>query len=508
MAQVPRLIPRSLSAWVLLAVLGAGALVRFWLMLQWRPAFFGYADSIAYMLDAFENYPFFDPLRVVGYGVFIRELHDLRPDLSLVTLTQHGLGLATALMLYLTVRVADVRSRWIGVFAAAVVALGGAQIMFEHALLSESLWQFLITAAVLAVVGAAKLGGLDLARTRWAAIAIAVVGGLLLGLSVTVRLTGVFVIPLMVFWVAAATPTTRWARVGLASALLVSAIVPIYALASWQQAETGRFGVTRNGAMNFYGRVAPWADCTKFTPPAGTEELCETTPRSARPGHEVYIFGTSPAMVRWQVGGLTAVLPPEGVEQLTSWSRAAVLGQPLTYLDAVASESARLIDPGVYPGFSKPELGGYGLGPEAYPLRLRNIDPPGSVIGVWRDHYPGGGEQKTAPLTGFYRYEYRTRIPPAVMAALFALALLAPFAARGPERRLAWLVTPAALLLLVMPIVTSMYDFRYTVPVYGFLAIASAIGGWAVVTSFQGWVRHRGGRKVVTATGRRGSVTQ
>jgi hypothetical protein len=33
--------------------------------------------------------------------------------------------------------------------------------------------------------------------------------------------------------------------------------------------------LTSNSAWNLYGRIAPWADCTKFTPSPGTRALYE-----------------------------------------------------------------------------------------------------------------------------------------------------------------------------------------------------------------------------------------
>src|SRR3569623_1563185 len=52
----------------------------------------------------------------------------------------------------------------------------------------------------------------------------------------------------------------------------------------------GAWGLSRNGDWHLYARVAPFADCTKFTPPPGTETLCETTPRAARPTADAYLF--------------------------------------------------------------------------------------------------------------------------------------------------------------------------------------------------------------------------
>ncbi|RYG83079.1 MAG: hypothetical protein EON59_13970, partial [Alphaproteobacteria bacterium] len=91
-------------------------MLRLLLLAMWRPGFIGYPDTGAYLLDAFDPaYPFLDPLRVVGYGVFIRGLHDLSPNLSVLTLVQHAMGMAVAVGLYLVVRVLGVRSRWAAV---------------------------------------------------------------------------------------------------------------------------------------------------------------------------------------------------------------------------------------------------------------------------------------------------------------------------------------------------------------------------------------------------------
>ena len=60
---------------------------------------------------------FLDPLRVVGYGVFLHGLHELSATLSVVTLVQHGLGLLTALTFYVTLRQLGVRSRWVALRA-------------------------------------------------------------------------------------------------------------------------------------------------------------------------------------------------------------------------------------------------------------------------------------------------------------------------------------------------------------------------------------------------------
>ncbi len=47
----------------------------------------------------------------------------------------------------------------------------------------------------------------------------------------------------------------------------------------------GRYaGLTDFAGWNLYSRVAPFADCSRFDPPEGTEVLCEDVPPAERPG--------------------------------------------------------------------------------------------------------------------------------------------------------------------------------------------------------------------------------
>jgi hypothetical protein len=473
---------------VLVAALAVGFVVRMALMVQWRPAFIGYPDTGAYLLDAFEpsTYPFLDPLRVVGYGVFIHGLHDLSANLSAVTLAQHGLGLATALVLYVALRQLGVRSRWVAVVPAAVVALGGSQVLFEHAILTESLWLSLVALSLLALAVAAR----DELRPL-VAFGAALLAGVALGLSVPVRLPGLFALPVFLVWMAFAAGGSKLRRFGLAAVVLVGFVVVVYAFASWQEDKTGRFGLSRNGALNLYGRVAPWADCTKFDPPKDTRFLCETTPVRERSGHDFYVFAGGPASTRFGTGGLTAVLSPEGSRQLQAWSRAAILGQPLTYLHAVLRESRRLIDPDAAAGLPGQTSSGFGLGPQAYPPLLESADRDVNIVPIIAASYPGGGGVKRSDLSWFHTYEEVTRPHPLLMALMIALAALAPFVTRGSERRAAWLLTPTAFLLLALPVATSIYDYRYVFPLLGFLSGAAAIGGWGVLTAARGALAQR-----------------
>jgi hypothetical protein len=91
----------TIAALVVLLIVGIS--LRVYFMTVWRPALLGFTDSTVYLKDAFVS-TFWDPLRVVGYGLFLRWAHDLGGNLSTTILLQHALGVATGLLLYAAAR--------------------------------------------------------------------------------------------------------------------------------------------------------------------------------------------------------------------------------------------------------------------------------------------------------------------------------------------------------------------------------------------------------------------
>ncbi|HYH88839.1 MAG TPA: hypothetical protein VEX67_06380 [Solirubrobacteraceae bacterium] len=96
----------------------------------------------------------------------------------------------------------------------------------------------------------------------------------------------------------------------------------VYARAQYRA--TDYFGFTDGRGWALYARVAPFADCTAFTPPAGTRVLCEKTDARTRSGPDHYMWDAdSPAMR--VVGGAG---PPTQDELMGRFGRAAALGSP------------------------------------------------------------------------------------------------------------------------------------------------------------------------------------
>jgi hypothetical protein len=146
--------------------------------------------------DAYESYartnPFDDPLHPGGYSLILAAIGAASRQVAVTITIQHALGLASAVLLWGAVR-RITGSPWIGLLPAAMVAHNPDGIVLEHAIMSES-WAMLATAAGLYAAARA----FDAPRPWWAVLA-----GVALGVSVTMRTAG---LPVIV--VAAAPPSS------------------------------------------------------------------------------------------------------------------------------------------------------------------------------------------------------------------------------------------------------------------------------------------------------------
>src|SRR6185436_6948437 len=120
--------------------------------------------------------------------------------------------------------------------------------------------------------------------------------------------------------------------------------------------------------------------------------------------------------------------------------------------------------------------------PERIPAGFSHVRQPID----FSPYYPNPGLlQKWGPLTVYRDYERATRIEGLVFLALFGLMLIAPFVAPpGRIRRTTVLLALVTLVLMITPIATLYYNARFTIPVFGPLAAAAALGGWSLFTRF------------------------
>ena len=438
---------------VLVALLVAGAALRIWLTLQWRPAFLGLPDSAGF-IQAADLGVFTIPLRPAGYPIALGALRLVHDGLGAIATLQHVLGLATAVLLF----AAMVRlgfSRWVAVAPAGVVALHGAWTWLEHSVLAESLFLALVALALFCAAGRSP---------AWFAAAGAAVAA-----ATAVRTTGIVLVPILIAFCAWTASGSRL-RAALAAAAPAVGVLAAYLVAA--HATYGTWSFARNDAFQSYGRVATFADCRVFTPPRGAEPLCPPMDARERLGHDWWLYtAASPAVIAY--GHPSTSLPrPEQLSAMNGFVRKAVLSQPKAYARTVARDLVRLVDP-AFPQSTNPAIANASAGYTPDDLVRGLKDPSGEQFSL--DAQPGTATHH-AGMGGLESYERATRLTGIPMALLLLLALAAPFAVARERRPAAALLAAAAYALLVFPILTSSYDWRYVVPALPLLAGAAAAG--------------------------------
>jgi hypothetical protein len=448
----------------LLLILGIAARVYFTLV--WRPAITGYSDSGIYFQDAYQGI-WSDPIRTVGYGMFLTVLHEIAPRLLLVIIVQHAMGLAVAVLAFLTVRRIG-GPPWLGLVPAAIVALGGDELFIEHAALSETLFIFLLSLMLYCAVRAAGGG-----RLGWAAGA-----GLCAGLGVWDRGAAISLLPVVPLWLllSARRPTRRTIAMGALS--LAVALGAVGGYIEWRQLASGQSGLTTNGNWNLYGRVAPWADCTAFIPPPGTAQLCDPTPPSKRVGRNAEYYIYVPASPAQRLFGPPYLISrnPRANSLLWKFSIAAIEGQPLAYLNAVWQDTLRLIDPN-HPSdgdLSADKFIAFLLGgPDLH-------SGSNEFVSYWQAlQYPREPIHRGA-IAPLRAWEKVTRFDGPWMVALLLLCFLAPWVVVGEARRGARLLAATTLILLFFPLFTKGYDYRFVIPAFAPLFATAALAAWGI----------------------------
>jgi hypothetical protein len=446
-------------------LLGAGLLLRVWFLLVWSPALTGYSDSGIYF-DGAATSLWADPIRTVGYSMFLRALHWITPHLIVVIIVQHALGLVAAVLLFLAVRRCG-GPRGLGLAAAAIVALGGDQLFLEHSALSDSLFTFLLSAMLYCAIRASQ------GRARWAALA-----GLCVGLGVWDRGAGIAMVAVIALWLllSAGRPTRR--TIALACLSLALSLASIGAYVEWRHAASGLNGLTTNNNWNLYVRVAPWADCTKFTPPSGTRALCQTTPPPRR-GFLDYVYSPYSPAYRLLGPAYFVSKHPHAMALLRRFSEAAIVAQPLDYLHAVWLDTIRLFDPNHRSdaGLSADQLIAfllYGAG-----MRAGGVN---EYVNYWqRRLYPHDPATHRGDVGPLKEWERITRLDGVWMAVVLALCVAGPWLVPRRARAPTTLFTATSLVLLLFPILTKGYDYRFVIPAFGPLLAAGSLAAWGLV---------------------------
>ncbi len=414
------------------AAAGAGAGLRLVAMLGDPGVLWFPGDSYLYLGAALRPRP--DLSKTVGYSFLLRVLDPLH-SFVLVALLQHLMGLAIAVMMYVLARRARL-PRWGATLCCLPVLLDGYEIQLEHMLMSETLFTSLIMIAVTIALWRDSQAGMHAAGGA--------VAGLLTGCAVIVREAG---IPLIV--VLTGYFLVRWRGWLLPVAVAAGCLAPVAAYAAWFHSVNGQYTLNRATGFYLWGRTTSFADCAVIRPPTAERRLCVWQPVADRapPGRFVW---TSPA---------ARELPPFGyLHSVVRGVRVAVSWQRLTYPGPVTVADY------LFP--HRPQV----------PPANRTWIPGGTAAQDARAYGHTSATPVVRPFSAmirvYQRYFY-TRGP--LFGAILAIGLgglIRSWRRLAGPGLLPWAV---AITLLLFPIATIDFDYRYLLPVLPFACLAAML---------------------------------
>ncbi|MBB5777378.1 hypothetical protein [Nonomuraea jabiensis] len=433
-----------------LAVLALGTALRALAMLGYRPALW-FPDSYTYVVTVFRPRP--DLVRPAGYSMFLKLLEPFHA-FGMVTAAQHLLGLATGVLIYRGARRAP---RWVATLATVPVLLDAYQIELEHLLVSDTLFMFLVVAAV----------ALCVPERRAPAAGGVVAIGLLLAAATLTRTVGQPLIVLLAAWY------VLRGRLRLAGLLLATALVPVIAYGAWFYATYQRVGLVGANGVFLYARTMSFADCARMDPPPDLRVLCDPRPPERRPPSQEYIWAKDSPLVL--LPGIT--FTKETDDLAGRFATLAITTQPLDYAASVLTELGRTFTWG-RPVYPDPEIYGY------YQFPVTEPGPPGrypAQVGAdYAKLYERGaiGTEIVEPYAGWLRaYQNMVRLPGPVLLGVLLVPPVAAVVRRSGRRRPApWLVPwSAAVVLLVTPAAAAEFDYRYVLPAVPLACLAAAL---------------------------------
>ena len=402
-----------------------------------------------------------------AYPMFLAGLRLLTDQLWFAIAAQHLLGVVAGTALYLAMRRLEM-PRWVALIPAAVYLLDGDVLYLEHTLLAD---QFALALTTLALC-AAIFGLRPRIDLRWLAVA----GALAAGAWLTRSPFLLVVIVIVATAVIVAKGAAAKADAGGVAAAGAAVVVVLFVLAF--TISDGRYlGLSDMRGWNLYGRVMPFADCSRFDVPEQSRLLCDRRPPSARPGPFSYV---------WFAYARLPSVPqrPTTDDQMWDFATSAIRAQPKDYASAVIGDLARYVhDP------DPPARPYNGFGTDLLSFGWRSPYEEAIVREQLATVYDG--TEVSAPgadLLG--RYQDVARLHGVLVVALLLLTLAGAIFGRGPGRLGVALFGSTSLLLYLAPTATIGYDFRYAVTPSILLACAGTLGAYAL------WLRRSGDQPV------------
>lgn len=458
---------------LILALVAAGAVLRFLTMLAYQPAMEFVQDSFDYLHEAQQMKP--GIVRPLGYPTFLRVLSTLSRRLEIVPLVQHGMALGIAVLIYLLLTRLGVL-RWLAALAAAPMLLDGYQIFVEQFVLAESLFEFLVVLALVLVLWS----------RRPTPLACAGAGALVAAAGLTRSLGSALLVPLVAYLI------VRRLGVKRVVAAVVPAVVVLVGYATWFHEVHGRFGIGAYDGYFLAGRVAPIADCEKLQVAPTVRALCDGRPKDQRLPTDAYIFSPDSPLRRVQV--------PPGTDRnanALAFAKAVIGNQPGDYVRTATTDVLHYFSPLRTTNAQNYPVEMLRFRTEFKRLPWQPQYPPSDPY-LWQWSWPGEAvsfgtvvaahgfdlereyPSLNEPLAKGLRAYQRVGFTPGPLLAVCLILSLVAGVGRLPEhlRSARWnalLLSACGLVMLTVPSFAVLFDYRFILPTLALFPPAGAV---------------------------------
>jgi hypothetical protein len=414
-----------------------------------------------------------DTVRVSGYTIFLKILQPfslLFHNYALITILQHLMGVAIAVMIYALARHRFGVNAWVATLATVPVLYDGFEIQLEHLIMADVPFLFTVTLALTVF-----LWERDPSLGRCALV------GLLLGISdllreVSLPLLAIFVVYMIIRWF-------RWRKI---VAMVAVCAMPVVLYAGWFDSEHGEFAMDDATGVFLYSRVMTFAECSKMHLPADELALCTTVPPAQRPIAQAYIWTSRSPLNRFAPSKFSP-LPNELAEK---FAIRAIETQPIPYLRAVFDDTWRVFgftrvvfpNPATYDEYL---FSRHPLGIPSY--NLAHLGPYGSYAAAYIHGNPY--THVVQPFAAIMEsYQKHVWLPGTCYGMILLIGLggmVLAWRRVGGEALLPWTISLA---LIVIPAATAEFDYRYVLIAVPFGALAAAIS-FGPSTAGGAWLR-------------------
>ncbi|HEX3823455.1 MAG TPA: hypothetical protein VHV79_03190 [Mycobacteriales bacterium] len=447
--------------WLFVLIMTLGAALRALAWAAYQPALF-YSDSVNYLANTFRipNEAWHPP----GYPIFLDALLSGH-HLAVVGAVQHLLVLADGVAIYLVLLRLGC-SRVAATLAATPLLLDAYQVQIEQYVLSEALFETLLTAAVVIAMWPSRDGVRRV--DPWRATAVA----LLIGLSVLVRLDALgLALPLGLWLLWTGWREHSWRMFVPIVAGIVGFALPVAVLLGLRGVGTNGKHINGMSPIWLYSRVAPIANCPHDDLPARLQQLCPVEPLGHRPGPIYYQdYGGAPEWVflRAHTGDTQA---------LEDFASHVIEHQPLGYARAVLVDFAQQFRPTRAQNPNGPEVKSW-----QFRLTLTPVDSTKPVPQKVVDDYGSGRARLNLGLARMLRhYQHYGYLPGPVVALLLAFgAGVLAVRRRHPLAPVLLLVLGSAVMAVLDATATVLFSWRYVLPTL-FLYPPAAALAWVML---------------------------